>query len=255
MSEDISKQLTTSKMIAFYSMIALLWFSWSIYKHGFTLTRATRLILFFALLPFKLWLIGILMFIHFNLTQQLFGEIFERAGTLDNTTRIVLNHWWVLLLMYFLTGNKSLVLFLSFGIFFILQGIQLRRSLLKPDNHTNTRGEPFPATLVFSILVILFIGTILMSFFTKEYSLGIRIAAFIGLVAMILQSFRQPETKKGKGSSNLQKPKPKNISIFPYRLRKKMWYDWLLTIIVVLVLMLSIIPISYMCAFIYMTKF
>lgn len=262
MSEYISKNMTADKCIALYAMLAILWSSVSLWRHtskdGFQpltfLLRALRLINFFVVGPLKAWILFHVGLFHLSLCQRLFGEIFEQVGSLDYTTRMVLKHWWVLLLIYFITGSKPLVGFLSFGVFMILQGIQLRRSLIKNED-APTKRVPLPETLLFSILFILFVGTIGMAYYTKAYAASIRVATFLGVVALAILAVREPAPKTSK--SNLQPPTRRAgppPHMFPYRFRKKMWYDWILTVLVVLFLILFIIPIGYLSAFIYTTN-
>lgn len=251
MSEDFSKNLTTSKMLVVYVCLVILWSSISIYNHGFSLLRALRLIHFFAILPFKLWVMTKLIGLHFLLSRLLFYKIFEPNGVFDPTTRLVLRHWWVLLLIYFLTGSKPLVGLLSFGLFFILNGIALRRSLLKPEVETNRPPAPLPKTLLFSILSVFILGTGLTAYFTKAYALAIRFVLFLLVLALVIvlernSSKHGPHSKSTKSSASHAK-----WSMFPFRFQKKMWYDWIWTILTVFFLMLGIIPIAYLCAWIF----
>lgn len=258
--------MTADKFIALYAMLAILWSSVSLWRHtskdGFQpltfLLRALRLINFFVVGPLKAWILFHLGLFHLSLCQRLFGEIFEQVGSLDYTTRMVLKHWWVLLLIYFITGSKPLVGFLSFGVFMILQGIQLRRSLIKNED-APTKRVPLPETLLFSILFILFVGTIGMAYYTKAYAASIRVATFLGVIALAILAVREPAPKISKTKPPPSNPQPPTRRagppphMFPYRFRKKMWYDWILTVLVVLFLMLFIIPIGYLSAFIYTT--
>lgn len=259
MSEYISKNMSTDKFIALYAILALLWSLVSLWRHaskdGFQpfpfLLRALRLVNFFAIGPLKVWIIFHLVLLHLSLCRRLFGEIFEPVGTLDYTTRMVLKHWWVLLLIYFITGSKPLVGVLSFGVFFILQGIQLRRSLIKEE--APTQRAPLPETLLFSILFVLLLGTGGMAYYTKAYVLSIRVATFLAVIALAILAARNPSSKPSSNPPSNPRRAGPPPHMFPYRFRKKIWYDWVLTILVVLFLMLFIIPIGYLSAFIYTT--
>ncbi len=253
-------------LLLIYFVCTCILIIYSLFTKGFSLFRFFRLSIFFILYPIKFFIILILAFLHFELSTLVFKEIFQPKGTLDPVTKSVLNKWWVLLLIYFITGNKMMVGFVVMILSFVMGGYSLRKKLTKDNEKQIEAIKDINFGLFFTIIIItmfiIFMVQIMINRNAEEYNvmlnrgvMFIQTFLFTGLFILFVIDLNQKNENKKKTKQSIDLQTNINIKttyMFPFELRKRKWYEWVVSVFVVLLAMLAIIPIGYVCAFIYM---
>jgi len=248
-------------ILGIYFVLVCILMIYGTYRSTNRIRDFIRLFVAFIFYPFKVFVMLSLFILFWSLVKTIFYQIFKSTGELDQVAKSVLSWtWMVVILVYFMTGNKMVIGLLLLMICFSMSGYGLRKQFVEDDLFgyglvNPFADDPYPRSpLVYVLLVICIFSSIAVFAFLKNEIArkvsGFLLMIFVIAFAILFMTDIKKETKKG--TKSLIENRVKKTYMVPFELRQRKWYEWVWVAFLILLTMLIVIPIAYLCAYIYM---